>query len=173
MLFRSVSQSRYKTKAVLDAEIAAVKPYCKGVSLFRYGISNFDNTPIPVQTVPTYPAIDKTIQQKLKDLGYYTGTVDGKQGPYTTAAIKAFQTANGLVADGIVGPITKAKLFPISYPAGFTETNGLKLYRQTTGYTCGPSSLKMALSYRDWETDRKSTRLNSSHRSLSRMPSSA
>ena len=29
------------------------------------------------------------------------------------------------------------------------------------------------LPYRDWETDRKSTRLNSSHRSLSRMPSSA
>ena len=29
------------------------------------------------------------------------------------------------------------------------------------------------LTYRDWETDRKSTRLNSSHRSLSRMPSSA
>ena len=29
------------------------------------------------------------------------------------------------------------------------------------------------LAYRDWETDRKSTRLNSSHRSLSRMPSSA
>ena len=28
-------------------------------------------------------------------------------------------------------------------------------------------------SYRDWETDRKSTRLNSSHRSLSRMPSSS
>ena len=27
--------------------------------------------------------------------------------------------------------------------------------------------------YRDWETDRKSTRLNSTHRSLSRMPSSA
>ena len=31
----------------------------------------------------------------------------------------------------------------------------------------------LALPYRDWETDRKSTRLNSSHRSLSRMPSSA
>ena len=30
-----------------------------------------------------------------------------------------------------------------------------------------------AKQYRDWETDRKSTRLNSSHRSLSRMPSSA
>ena len=31
----------------------------------------------------------------------------------------------------------------------------------------------LASVYRDWETDRKSTRLNSSHRSLSRMPSSA
>ena len=31
----------------------------------------------------------------------------------------------------------------------------------------------LKLTYRDWETDRKSTRLNSSHRSLSRMPSSA
>ena len=27
--------------------------------------------------------------------------------------------------------------------------------------------------YRDWETDRKSTRLNSSHEFVSRMPSSA
>ena len=29
------------------------------------------------------------------------------------------------------------------------------------------------LGYRDWETDRKSTRLNSSHSAKSRMPSSA
>ena len=34
-------------------------------------------------------------------------------------------------------------------------------------------SLVPSYIYRDWETDRKSTRLNSSHRSLSRMPSSA
>ena len=31
----------------------------------------------------------------------------------------------------------------------------------------------MAPLYRDWETDRKSTRLNSSHSAKSRMPSSA
>ena len=30
-----------------------------------------------------------------------------------------------------------------------------------------------SLNYRDWETDRKSTRLNSSHITRSRMPSSA
>ena len=41
--------------------------------------------------------------------------------------------------------------------------------------TSGTKTLKDAckIGYRDWETDRKSTRLNSSHRSLSRMPSSA
>ena len=47
-----------------------------------------------------------------------------------------------------------------------------------TGYLPPPRSFSQAITsffarYRDWETDRKSTRLNSSHRSLSRMPSSA
>ena len=36
---------------------------------------------------------------------------------------------------------------------------------------CG--NLFLGLVYRDWETDRKSTRLNSSHSAKSRMPSSA
>ena len=38
---------------------------------------------------------------------------------------------------------------------------------------CGTDYVADTPRYRDWETDRKSTRLNSSHRSLSRMPSSA
>lgn len=37
---------------------------------------------------------------------------DGVYGPKTTAAVKAYQTANGLVSDGIVGPKTLAKMFP-------------------------------------------------------------
>ena len=40
-------------------------------------------------------------------------------------------------------------------------------------YTDGWGFIGNGNIYRDWETDRKSTRLNSSHRSLSRMPSSA
>ena len=35
------------------------------------------------------------------------------------------------------------------------------------------SATSIKACYRDWETDRKSTRLNSSHLKLSRMPSSA
>ena len=39
---------------------------------------------------------------------------------------------------------------------------------------CGACvSFKDVTGYRDWETDRKSTRLNSSHEIPSRMPSSA
>ena len=40
-------------------------------------------------------------------------------------------------------------------------------------FVWGNSSMNWIWWYRDWETDRKSTRLNSSHSAKSRMPSSA
>lgn len=52
----------------------------------------------------------KTLQQKLKNWGYYTGSVDGVFGPKTKAAVIYFQKRNGLVADGIVGTKTLAAL---------------------------------------------------------------
>ena len=45
----------------------------------------------------------KTIQRKLKNWGYYTGSVDGIFGSRTKEAVKYFQRKNGLTADGIVG----------------------------------------------------------------------
>ena len=52
----------------------------------------------------------KTLQRKLKNWGYYTGSVDGIFGKQTTAAVKYFQRRNGLVADGIVGKKTLSAL---------------------------------------------------------------
>ncbi len=52
----------------------------------------------------------RTIQTKLKNWGYYTGSVDGIFGSKTTAAVKYFQRRNGLVVDGIVGNATAAAM---------------------------------------------------------------
>ncbi len=49
-------------------------------------------------------------QQQLAQRGFDPGPIDGKKGPRTTAAIKAFQKANNLVDDGVVGPKTMAAL---------------------------------------------------------------
>ncbi|HEX8698370.1 MAG TPA: peptidoglycan-binding protein, partial [Myxococcaceae bacterium] len=55
------------------------------------------------------PAV-KTLQQALASAGFSPGAADGQFGPKTDAAVKSFQRAKGLVADGIVGPKTWAKL---------------------------------------------------------------
>lgn len=53
------------------------------------------------------------LQQKLLSKLYNAGTVDGIFGTNVTNAVKQFQQDNGLVADGIVGPLTWAKITPI------------------------------------------------------------
>lgn len=63
----------------------------------------------------------KTIQQKLKNWGYYTGAVDGIFGAQTKAAVQYFQRKNGLTADGIVGAKTLAAL-GISSSSGATSS---------------------------------------------------
>ena len=50
------------------------------------------------------------IQTRLKNWGYYDGTVDGIFGSGTERAVKYFQRTNGLSADGQVGDLTLAAL---------------------------------------------------------------
>lgn len=48
----------------------------------------------------------KQIQTALKNAGYDPGPIDGKIGKRTREAIKAFQKANNLTADGKTGKLT-------------------------------------------------------------------
>jgi hypothetical protein len=50
------------------------------------------------------------VQERLHDLGFNPGPLDGEYGPATEAAVRAFQTANALEVDGVVGPKTRAAL---------------------------------------------------------------
>lgn len=48
----------------------------------------------------------RRIQKKLKELGYYNGSVDGIYGSATKKAVIAFQKNCGITADGVAGPKT-------------------------------------------------------------------
>jgi peptidoglycan hydrolase-like protein with peptidoglycan-binding domain len=45
----------------------------------------------------------KTLQTALRKAGFFFGKVDGSMGPQTREAVKSFQQANGLEADGLIG----------------------------------------------------------------------
>ena len=57
----------------------------------------------------------RSIQRQLQNKGFNPGAVDGIAGPKTYNAVIAFQKANGLAADGMVGPASLAKLSSSGY----------------------------------------------------------
>jgi len=65
---------------------------------------------VSVQLAPDEATKNRQIQTALKNAGYDPGAIDGEIGSKTKKAVKDFQTANGLNADGKVGAKTWAKL---------------------------------------------------------------
>ena len=61
------------------------------------------------------------VQSRLKNLGYYTGEVDGQYGAGTKEAVTVFQRQNGLDADGVVGAETRQALFSTAAKAYVPE----------------------------------------------------
>ena len=96
------------------------------------GNDNVDPEP-PDDTTKYYPTLRrgnkneyvKTAQKLLQDRGYDLGKygIDGDFGQATEKAVRAFQKDMGIAADGIVGPVTWAKLLDANEnPPKFTVT---------------------------------------------------
>ena len=95
-------------------------------------------TPAPIntnsQTEATYTTLKtgstgdavRNLVTELKNQGYFSGTVTNKYTTAVASAVKAFQKAKGLTADGIAGAATQHKLFN-TVPVGAADTSNLTM----------------------------------------------
>jgi lipoprotein-anchoring transpeptidase ErfK/SrfK len=67
------------------------------------------------------------VQQRLTELGYRPGPVDGRYGPATASAVLAFQKHEGLQRDGITGPQVLAAIDAPTVGAGPQGGAGLEI----------------------------------------------
>jgi peptidoglycan hydrolase-like protein with peptidoglycan-binding domain len=93
---------------------SAVKAFQNWASVSTDGIvgpetwEKLDNADVSDPTLKSgsHRVAVRGLQRRLLALGYDAGEIDGRFGPKTEAAVKAFQEAKGLDVDGIVGPKT-------------------------------------------------------------------
>lgn len=107
------------SNSVKRREIAVNGKYIRG-----YGVPKYDAEPAKVDFTIGMRYLQKgckgedvrALQFLLRDRGYNgnMGTPDGIFGPNTDGAVKAYQKAKGLVADGVVGQKTMSLLLGIS-----------------------------------------------------------
>ncbi len=99
----------------------------------------FQNAAIVSQrAIPTYTRVLKTgcrgldvsaLQQRLTEQGFFSGTCDGIFGIKTQSAVKAFQKANALKADGIVGSATFAAVYGVASTAPTSTSTPTSTYK--------------------------------------------
>ena len=102
-------------KKALKISLAALSAaaVCAGGALFTSAQADICDMPATYAAVLKQGARGgevKEVQRRLKNWGYYNGSVDGIYGPATISAVKYFQKKNGLTADGICGKATYAAL---------------------------------------------------------------
>lgn len=149
-----------KTYAVLYAATAIPNP----------GTPTTAPTPVPTEDpgyiIPTrilragYTGEDvRSVQLRLTELGYYTGTINATYDASTIAAVRAFQRRNGLTVDGLAGSGTNSRLFSASalpavtsQPTAAPTPSPSPTPTATTGYTVPTRTLRSGSSGDDVAT---------------------
>ena len=172
MLFRSVSQSRYWFVSV-DHEYLALED---GPPMFRQGFT------CPALLVP-HLVPPPTFS--IRDYHPLWSAFPCRSDKSMAILRRLFRFRSPLLSESRLMSIPQGTemfqfpwfashtyVFSMRYPCGWVSPFG---NLRIKAHLPAPRSLSQAITslYRDWETDRKSTRLNSSHLKLSRMPSSA
>ncbi len=101
MLKKAGTKELKKFKLIFALCLIVMFSFALGGTLYAVNYSN--NTEVVAVATTSE---NKQVQQKLKDLGYYKGAVDGIFGSQTIQAVKNFQRDYGLKVDGIVGTKT-------------------------------------------------------------------
>ncbi len=121
-----------------------------------------DPTPAPVYARENWPTEYRTLyrgrtgedvymlQMRLRELGYYNGTVTGGYYGGTIKAVEAFQRDHGLTVDGAAGEMTQSLLFsasvdptpaPIDAAAPIEQTGTPTLLEQIEAATAQPTAV--------------------------------
>ena len=100
--------------------------------IFHGQPKNSSGTKVSIKTLPALSGITirlhdqgvlvSTVQTRLTQLGYYDGEISGVYDVATQTAVKAFQKANGLKADGACGTATQEKLMSAAAAPGTLPT---------------------------------------------------
>jgi len=91
-------------------------------------------------------ALIKTLQQRLKDLGYYTIKVDGIFGSGTQRAVRLFQQVNGLKDTGIADNATQVLLYSsAAKPLGYVPAGGYSTLQRSSKYKSAVVTLQRRL----------------------------
>ena len=107
--------------------------------------------PKPRKPKPTEAAEDVTfdvarVLERLRDLKYYLGAIDGEAGSAFTSAVMAFQKVQGLPVDGAVGAETLTALKDPKQPAlrgGAANRIEVDLTKQVLYYVEGGSLIRI------------------------------
>ncbi|MCL2619498.1 MAG: N-acetylmuramoyl-L-alanine amidase [Defluviitaleaceae bacterium] len=145
-----LKQQMYTTNTTPVKDVRSLIPIMAGIMLnskSNYVASNEESLNTLASIWPPYPGVVlrrgmngpsiTQVQERLNELGATPRlATDGAFGPLTEAAVMTFQRANGLMADGVVGPNTWNALFthqPVAPPSIWPPYPGVILRRGMNG----------------------------------------